>query len=167
VVEGGAGLGSSLLFSFLSWIIFGQLPDNIDVILHPIAFSGWIGLLVTCLNLLPVGQLDGGHIAYAVFGEKQRIMAKIVLFVLIVLGLTGWMGWLVWAVILLFMKLGHPRCVRLDPSRPDKAGHRLGGHGYFRDDLYARTLLAFVHHPPIDNPSDGRYSFCETRKWRG
>ncbi|MDQ5985150.1 MAG: hypothetical protein CSYNP_00855 [Syntrophus sp. SKADARSKE-3] len=121
VAENGAGLGSSLTFSLLSWIVFGQLPDNIDVILHPIAFSGWIGLLVTCLNLLPVGQLDGGHIAYALFGEKQRIMAKIVLIGLIILGVTGWMGWLVWAIILMFMKLYHPPVVYdwipLDPAR--------------------------------------------------
>ena len=101
-------LGSSLLFSLLSWIIFGHLPDQVDIVLHPIAFSGWIGLLVTCFNLLPIGQLDGGHIAYALFGAKQRFMAKVMMIILLVLGLTGWVGWLVWALILLFMKIYHP-----------------------------------------------------------
>jgi len=101
-------LGSSLLFSLLSWAVFGHLPDQVDIILHPIAFSGWIGLLVTCFNLVPVGQLDGGHIAYALFGQRQRTLAKIMFFILLVLGVAGWTGWLIWALILLFMKLAHP-----------------------------------------------------------
>jgi membrane-associated protease RseP (regulator of RpoE activity) len=107
----GTGLGSSLLFSLLARIVFGPLPDDVDVILHPIAFSGWIGLLVTCLNLMPVSQLDGGHVAYAVFGYRQRMMAKVMFCVILVLGLTGWLGWLVWAFILLLMRLAHPPVV--------------------------------------------------------
>jgi membrane-associated protease RseP (regulator of RpoE activity) len=109
--ESGLSLGSSLLFSLLSWIVHGYLPDEVNLVLHPIAFSGWIGLLVTCLNLLPVGQLDGGHVAYAIFGPRQRVVGRIVVAVLIVLGLTGWSGWLVWVVILLFMGISHPRVV--------------------------------------------------------
>lgn len=111
VAETGLELGNSILFSFLSWIVFGSLPDQIDIVLHPIAFSGWIGLLVTCFNLLPVGQLDGGHIAYAVFGRRQATLAKFMILILLILGLTGWMGWLIWALILLFMKLPHPPVV--------------------------------------------------------
>jgi membrane-associated protease RseP (regulator of RpoE activity) len=106
---GGIILGKSLLFSIISWIVHGYVPDELNLILHPIAFSGWIGLLVTCLNLLPVGQLDGGHVAYAIFGSGQRTVAVIVFAVLLMLGLTGWSGWLVWAVILLVMGLNHPR----------------------------------------------------------
>jgi membrane-associated protease RseP (regulator of RpoE activity) len=68
----GANLGSSLFLSFLSWIIFGPVPEGYDIILHPVGFAGWIGLLVTSLNLLPIGQLDGGHVAYALLGEKQN-----------------------------------------------------------------------------------------------
>lgn len=107
----GVALGSSLLFSLVNWIVHGRLPDEVNVILHPIAFSGWIGLLVTCLNLLPVGQLDGGHVAYAIFGPRQRILAVVVVAVLVLLGLTGWSGWLIWAGILLFMGTSHPRVV--------------------------------------------------------
>ena len=109
--ETGLSLGSSLFFSLMSWIVHGYLPDEVNLILHPIAFSGWIGLLVTCLNLLPVGQLDGGHVAYAIFGPRQRVVAVIVVAVLILLGLTGWSGWLVWAAILLLMGTRHPRVV--------------------------------------------------------
>jgi membrane-associated protease RseP (regulator of RpoE activity) len=109
--ETGLSLGSSLFFSLVSWIIHGYLPDEVNLVLHPIAFSGWIGLLVTCLNLLPVGQLDGGHVAYAIFGPRQRIAAVIVVAVLVLLGLTGWSGWLVWAAILLLMGTSHPSVV--------------------------------------------------------
>lgn len=110
-VDSGINLGTSLLFSLLSWIVHGFLPDEANLVLHPVAFSGWIGLLVTSLNLLPAGQLDGGHVAYAVLGSKQRLVAKVVIVVLIVLGIFGWIGWLVWAAILVFMGIYHPPVV--------------------------------------------------------
>jgi membrane-associated protease RseP (regulator of RpoE activity) len=110
-VDSGINLGTSLLFSLLSWIVHGFLPDEANLVLHPVAFSGWIGLLVTSLNLLPAGQLDGGHVAYAVLGSKQRLVAKGVIAVLIVLGIFGWIGWLVWAAILVFMGIYHPPVV--------------------------------------------------------
>ncbi|MBP8980771.1 MAG: site-2 protease family protein [Syntrophobacterales bacterium] len=109
--DAGMNLGSSLLFSVLGWIVHGSLPGGMDVVLHPVAFSGWIGLLVTCLNLLPVGQLDGGHVAYAVLGRKQRTLARVIFLILIVLGMTSWTGWLVWAAILYIMGLSHPPVV--------------------------------------------------------
>jgi membrane-associated protease RseP (regulator of RpoE activity) len=110
-VETGINVGSSIFFSFMTWIVHGFLPDDVNLILHPIAFSGWIGLLVTCLNLLPVGQLDGGHVAYAVIGPKQRVVAKLIIAVLVIIGITGWSGWLLWAGILFIMGLNHPPVV--------------------------------------------------------
>ena len=107
----GIHLGTSILFSFINWFVHGFMPENTSLILHPIAFSGWIGLLVTCLNLLPVGQLDGGHVAYAILGFKQRIVARVTMVILVVLGITGWRGWLVWAVLLCFMGISHPPVV--------------------------------------------------------
>ena len=59
--------------------------------LHPVAFAGWIGLLVTAINLLPMGQLDGGHIAYAILGIKHKILAKITFIILLILGIFLWM----------------------------------------------------------------------------
>ena len=107
----GSPLGGSLLFSLLSWVVFGSLPPEADIVLHPIAFSGWIGLLVTSLNLLPVGQLDGGHVAYAVWGTKQRILARAVFVLVVILGFTAWSGWLLWALVLNLMGLDHPPAV--------------------------------------------------------
>ncbi len=79
-LQGGISLGSSLLFSFLSHISVGTVPENHDIFLHSVAFAGWIGMLVTMLNLIPVGQLDGGHIAYAVLGRKRhRKIASVIL----------------------------------------------------------------------------------------
>ena len=109
--EAGIKLGASILFSLLNWIVHGFMPQDTNIILHPVAFSGWIGLLVTSLNLLPAGQLDGGHVAYAILGGRQSILARATLVLLLVLGITGWSGWLVWAVILFFMGLDHPPVV--------------------------------------------------------
>ncbi|MDO8786148.1 MAG: site-2 protease family protein, partial [Syntrophales bacterium] len=109
--EGGINLGSSVLFSLLNWIVRGVMPEDTNLILHPLAFSGWIGLLVTSLNLLPVGQLDGGHVAYAILGSKQRILARVIIILLLLLGIRGWNGWLIWAAIMFFMRLDHPPLV--------------------------------------------------------
>jgi membrane-associated protease RseP (regulator of RpoE activity) len=109
--EIGISLGTSVLFSLFSWLVHGVLPEHASLILHPIAFSGWIGLLVTSLNLLPIGQLDGGHIAYAVLGSRQKTVAKIIVALLIILGLTGWVGWLIWAGIIFIMGINHPPVV--------------------------------------------------------
>jgi len=106
--EVGMNLGSSLLLSLLSRLVVGPLPEGFDIVIHPVGFAGWIGLLVTSLNLLPVGQLDGGHVAYALLGETQNRIAKFVYAALIILGVVGWQGWLVWAVLLWFMGIRHP-----------------------------------------------------------
>src|SRR6202035_4440219 len=72
---GGLQLGNSILFWAVSYAVLGVDPNSVNVNLHPIAFAGWIGLLVTTLNLLPVGQLDGGHVIYALFGRWHRTIA--------------------------------------------------------------------------------------------
>ncbi|MBI4496230.1 MAG: site-2 protease family protein [Deltaproteobacteria bacterium] len=112
--QGGAILGSSLLLSLMNWLVVGPLPEGYDVVIHPVGFAGWIGLLVTSLNLLPVGQLDGGHVAYALLGERQQKIAKLVFASLLALGVLGWEGWLFWSVLLLVMGLRHPPL--LDPG---------------------------------------------------
>ena len=109
--ESGITLGSSILFYIFTWIIYGSLPDTTGLILHPMAFSGWIGLLVTAINLIPVGQLDGGHVAYAVLGRKQHILSKLMVLSLVIMGLTGWSGWLIWAALLMIMGMRHPPVV--------------------------------------------------------
>lgn len=108
LARGGFSLGDSILFLFLSKLIFHLDPAKNDILLHPIAFAGWIGLFITSINLLPVGQLDGGHIAYAVFGEKHRWITTLVIIVLFILGLTYWEGWMLWAVLLTLIGRSHP-----------------------------------------------------------
>jgi len=106
--KGALNLGDSLLFSLLSRIVLGVTPSDSDILLNPVAFAGWIGLFVTSINLIPVGQLDGGHIAYALFGEKHNRLSFILIFVMGLFGLFLWEGWFVWAVLLLILGLRHP-----------------------------------------------------------
>lgn len=101
-------LGDSILFSLLVKFIFGNIPAGHDVLLSPVAFAGWIGLFVTSMNLIPVGQLDGGHIAYALFGRFHFYISRIFVFIIAILGIFYWYGWLVWAMLLLFLGLDHP-----------------------------------------------------------
>jgi membrane-associated protease RseP (regulator of RpoE activity) len=101
-------LGEPLLFKLLSWLALGAMTPEENVILHPVAFAGWIGLLVTALNLLPVGQLDGGHVAYALFPEYHRYISLGMLGLLVVCGVVFWSGWLLWAVLLVFLGWRHP-----------------------------------------------------------
>ncbi len=98
----GILLGDSILMKMLTSFIYPSLPDGKDILLHPIAFAGWIGLLVTMLNLLPIGQLDGGHIAYAMLGKKQDLVAKIAFFALIPLSFLS-PNWLVWGILILIL----------------------------------------------------------------
>lgn len=100
--------GEPLLFQLLSFAVFGNLPPGQDIILHPVAFAGWIGLFVTALNLFPVGQTDGGHVAYALFPERHRLISLVCLGWLVVNGLLFWQGWLLWALLLYFLGLRHP-----------------------------------------------------------
>ena len=106
--KGALNLGDSLLFSLLSRIVLGVTPSDSDILLNPVAFAGWIGLFVTSINLIPVGQLDGGHIAYALFGEKHNRLSFVLIFVMILFGWFLWEGWFVWAVLLLILGLRHP-----------------------------------------------------------
>lgn len=106
--KGSLSLGDSLLFSLLAKIVLGVTPSDSDILLSPVAFAGWIGLFVTSMNLIPVGQLDGGHIAYALFGEKHIHLSFMLIFVMILFGLFLWEGWFVWAVLLLILGMKHP-----------------------------------------------------------
>ncbi len=79
--------GDSLLFKGLITAVLGTVPDNYDVFLHPVAFAGWIGFFVTSINLIPVGQLDGGHILYALVGDKHAIFSKLLIGVMFIMGI--------------------------------------------------------------------------------
>jgi membrane-associated protease RseP (regulator of RpoE activity) len=127
-VQGGdtIRLGEPLLFRLLSLLVIGPVPEGHDVLLHPVALAGWIGLLVTMLNLLPAGQLDGGHVAYALFGPGWGKAASAVPFLLVPLGLL-WPGWFVWGTLLLLMGTAHPPTE--EDGVPLTRGRRLVGYG--------------------------------------
>jgi membrane-associated protease RseP (regulator of RpoE activity) len=72
-------LGEPLLFKFLAMWIFGPLPPGTDIYLHPLAYAGWVGILITALNLFPIGQLDGGHVLYALLRRRAQLVASVVL----------------------------------------------------------------------------------------
>ncbi len=104
----GLHLGEPLLLQFVSWLVLGPLPEGYDVLLHPVGFAAWFGLFVTSLNLIPIGQLDGGHVAYALWGERQRTMALAIVPILLVLGFVGWRGWFLWAGMAGLLGFAHP-----------------------------------------------------------
>ncbi len=136
--------GNSLLYLFAKYVTFGQLlpapvePQGflywlqyfftgrpipfggLDVFIHPIAFAGWAGILVTALNLIPVGTLDGGHIIYALLGEKARKAFPFIIVLLIVLGIS-WSTWWLWAALLFWLGRVNAQpldqITTLDPAR--------------------------------------------------
>lgn len=149
-VAPGAGLtleGNSLLYLLAKYMVFGQLLPapasyagvppllywlryyftsqplplgGVDVLIHPVAWAGWAGLLVTALNLIPAGQLDGGHVLYVLLGKRARLLWPIVLIFVAVLGFF-WSGWWLWAFIILLLGriYAEPldQITQLDPPR--------------------------------------------------
>jgi membrane-associated protease RseP (regulator of RpoE activity) len=106
--EGTIQLGSSLLFQWLSDLIVGQPGPGQDIELHPVAFAGWAGLFVTSLNLIPVGQLDGGHVAYALLGRRAHLLAYLVAAGFLALTVLVSWSWLVVALMVALFGLRHP-----------------------------------------------------------
>jgi membrane-associated protease RseP (regulator of RpoE activity) len=100
--------GASPVGYWLRYFFTGQpIPMGAtDVFVHPVAFAGWAGLLVTALNLIPAGTLDGGHVIYALVGEKARRAYPIILVVLFGLG-WFWNGWWIWALLLFWLGRVH------------------------------------------------------------
>ena len=120
--QGGLFLGNSMLFWGISRVVLGVDPNSVNVNVHPIALAGWIGLLVTAINLLPVGQLDGGHVVYSLLGGRwHRIVSRaawlgcgLMALVPYLLHLSFWGGWLLWFVLLIGLGLGHPATTDTD-----------------------------------------------------
>jgi len=136
IPEGNLIFGQTLMLWLLKNILVSPdafFPPMSEIYHYPYLTVGWFGMLVTAINLLPVGQLDGGHISYAMFGKKHIYLAHLVFSILLTIGLLGllpilgiattigWTGWLLWSVILFFLiKLEHPPVpdqTPLDPLR--------------------------------------------------
>ena len=123
----GLAFGDNLLFIFMKWVFINPadfFPPMSEIYHYPFLCVGWFGLFITSMNMIPVGQLDGGHISYALFGDKKSYsVASIAFIFLLVSGVLGfadafmlqinlnfvWSGWLFWALILYFViKIKHP-----------------------------------------------------------
>jgi membrane-associated protease RseP (regulator of RpoE activity) len=93
--------GNSLLYAGLKFLLFGRLlpSGGYDVFLDPVAFAAWAGLLLTSVNLIPAGQLDGGHIAYALLGNRAQWLNRLAVLATAALGFI-WSGWFIWTALL-------------------------------------------------------------------
>jgi len=124
--------GRSLGLHLATWAAHGPLPEGYTIDLHPFALAAWVGLLATALNLLPLGQLDGGHILYSLAGHRHRRLAIGLWLGLLALGLA-WPGWALWCVVILVLGLRHP------PVADE--GYPIGRH---RQAIAALLLLIFL-----------------------
>lgn len=126
-VETALQEGNSLLYAALKYLVFGEfLPSNgRDVWLHPVAFAAWAGLLVTMINLIPVGQLDGGHASYALLGRRAWRLGYVAIAAMVAWG--GWLltsgnqaggFWLTWGFLNLLINPRHPPPLD-DATKPD------------------------------------------------
>ena len=115
--------GVPALQRFFEWIIFPHVRSA-DILLHPIARAAWVGILATALNLLPIGQLDGGHILYAFIGRWHKLASRIFVLALVPIGIFYSHTWLFWAALLFIFALRHP--VIFDDTKLDKNRVALG-----------------------------------------
>ena len=137
----GISLGTSLILEIGCLIRFGDFSFNKMIVLHPTAMAAWFGLFVTAMNLLPMGQLDGGHVIYSLFGYRvSRIVSMAVFVTLIPLGIFVWPGWIVFGALTLLLGLKHPP--PLDEFTPLDRSARLTGYA-----AIALFVLTFVPAP--------------------
>ena len=127
---GAISFGTPLLMRWAESFVFPGVSPA-DISLHPVARAAWVGLLATALNLLPVGQLDGGHLVYAVGGELHRKVALTAILLMLPLGFVYWPWW-VWAVVLFFFGRKHFHVFDAE------------GLGKGRLLLFALTILIFA-----------------------
>lgn len=133
--------GSSLILWIVTELVWSVNPIVTDftIHLHPLAYAGWLGMFFTALNLLPMGQLDGGHVVYSLFGRKHSLLAARLFFIsLIALGFY-WVGWWVWAGLVFILGLRHPPV--MDESTPLEPKHRIVG--------YASIMILILTFVPV------------------
>ena len=117
--QGDVVFGVPALQRVMEWLIFPG-ARSADIYLHPVARAAWVGILATALNLLPIGQLDGGHILYSFVGPRHKLLSRLFVVALVPLGIFYWKGWLVWAG-LLFFGLRHPVICDVSSLGPSRA----------------------------------------------
>ena len=140
IKEGTIRLADPFLFSIIQQLVLGEVPENIDVLLHPIGYAGWVGLFVTALNLFPVGQLDGGHIAYALFGRKSRAIFLIGIAVMGFITIFYNPGWILMLILMILFGFRHP--MPIDDETPIDGKRKLIGAL-----MFLAFLLSFTPSP--------------------
>jgi membrane-associated protease RseP (regulator of RpoE activity) len=121
--RGDLVFGNPLILRVFEWMLFPGVSSS-DIFLHPVARAAWVGILATGLNLLPIGQLDGGHILYSFFGGyRHKILSRVFVAALAPLAFL-WVNWIIWAVLLAIFGLRHP--VICDVSPLSQGRRRLG-----------------------------------------
>jgi Zn-dependent protease len=135
-------LGSCLLMHVLEILIVGEPPPGTDIYLHPVAFAGWAGCFVTALNLLPIGQLDGGHVVYALVGQERSKFVAMFGMLLLLIGSWFYLGWAIFGLLVFFV-LGweHPPIT----GRQTATG-RQRWTGWFAVLLFVLTLAPIPIH---------------------
>jgi membrane-associated protease RseP (regulator of RpoE activity) len=112
-------MGDSVITWLATRLTHGVLPEGRDIALGPVGFAAWIGMYVTALNMIPVGQLDGGHVVYALFGRYAERAARIFLWMLFAMGVFASWSWFVWWVVIRFaLGVGHPPAMTDEPLTP-------------------------------------------------
>jgi membrane-associated protease RseP (regulator of RpoE activity) len=113
----GLELGEPLLFQSVAWLFWGTPADGYTINMHPMAFAAWFGMLATAFNLFPIGQLDGGHISYAVLGRRSSLVTLATVGALVALTFVS-ISWIAWTVVTIVMLVAfgrhHPRMVDED-----------------------------------------------------
>lgn len=126
-IRGMLLMGDSAITWLAARLTHGALAPGSDLVVHPIAFAAWIGMFVTALNLLPVGQLDGGHAVYALFGRHGRLVSKLGSWALFGLGIFASWSWFVWwALTRYLVGLGHPPPADDAPLGPGRRAVAIG-----------------------------------------
>lgn len=116
--------GDSLLMKGLTRVVVGVVPPGHQVLFHPMVIAGWFGLLVTMLNLIPIGQLDGGHLTFAWFGKSAQTIGKLMAAGLLYLALFHSASWVLWFIVTaFFIRFRHPEVV--DEVQPLKLSRRI------------------------------------------
>ncbi len=140
-------LADPLLVTLIQQFIIPVVPDHFEVMLHPLAYAGWVGLFVTALNLLPIGQLDGGHIAYALFGKGSRKISLMVIAVVAYIFIFYSIAWFLLLILMILFGLKHP--TPLDDQVPLDLKRKLFGVGAFLILILSFTFAPFPEIPSL------------------
>lgn len=131
-----------------------KIPSFDNIAPHPVLVAGWIGLFITSLNLIPGGQLDGGHVLYAISPKAHRLLTNALPFALFLAGAVFWMGWILWGIFLMIPAMRHPRVTAESELSPGRQLLGFAGMAVFvlcftPTPFYDSSLMHFMHIDPF------------------